>query len=180
VSLTDPAHCPHNSRTFAELRVRALCTRAARGCPAGLPGRAKGAAQTVPDLTPHPGTPGEARSGTQQSASGQASRAAGGNQRGNPSPKPQGFPRWFPPHPPSLSPLLAHPRSPQHRHAPSSRGTNRRHRHTPYRRPAASSAALRATSHPAPASPKLARNTNTAGRNHSTGRHHASEEQLTR
>lgn len=66
--------CPHNDRTPAEPRVRALCTRALRGCPAGLPGRARGAAQTVPDLTPHHGT-GEPRSGTQQSASGQASRA---------------------------------------------------------------------------------------------------------
>jgi hypothetical protein len=27
--------CPHNSRTPAQPRVRSLCTRAARGCPAG-------------------------------------------------------------------------------------------------------------------------------------------------
>jgi hypothetical protein len=44
-----------------------------------------------------------------------------------------------PAHPPSLSPLLAHPGNPNYRQAPSSRGTNRWHRHTPYRRPAASS-----------------------------------------
>ena len=54
---------PHSGRTVQEPDVRPLCTRAARGCPAGLPGRAKGAAQTVPDLSPHHGT-GEVRSGT--------------------------------------------------------------------------------------------------------------------
>jgi hypothetical protein len=51
-SSTLTAQLPHTSLTRAELRVRSLCTRAARGCPAGLPGRAKGAANTVPDLTP--------------------------------------------------------------------------------------------------------------------------------
>lgn len=67
--------CPHNDRTPAEPRVRALCTRAVRGCPAGLPGRARGAAQTVPDLTPPSwNRGGEVRNAAKRVRSGQQGR----------------------------------------------------------------------------------------------------------
>jgi hypothetical protein len=94
--------------------VRSRCTRAARGCPAGLPGRAQRALHT-PFLTSPSRVPTMGGSGTQQSASGQAGRASQ-NRRGKPPgepfpPRPQGSPR-FPPAPPSFSPLLARPRSP--------------------------------------------------------------------
>jgi hypothetical protein len=46
------AQRPYTGRTLNEPDVRAVCTRTRRGCPAGLPGRAKSAAQPVPDLTP--------------------------------------------------------------------------------------------------------------------------------
>jgi hypothetical protein len=51
--------------------------------PAGLPGRAKSAAQTVPNPTPHHGT-GEARPGTQQPV--RSGQQAAGKPTGEPFP----------------------------------------------------------------------------------------------
>jgi hypothetical protein len=71
-----------------------------------------------------PGRRGQERS----SASGQASRAAGGNQRGTLPLAPQGLPRWFPPAPPILKPPPGPPRGSPAQPGTGRRGTNPRDR----------------------------------------------------
>ena len=106
---------PHTSRTARVGAVHPRCARVALlACPDAQRALLKPFLTSPPIMKTRGG---EVRNAA--STSGQASRAAGGNQPGKPFPfRPRVPAVWFPPAPPILSPLLARPGNPNYRQAP--------------------------------------------------------------